>query len=135
MPKQCTKIRMQVKTLILSLIIAQSQLAWQPIRQRERIVVQSSGKIKSIYPAQANTFHSLQLISALGDTLYKIDSNGALQPRLAAKLPVLTDNGLTLSIPLRENVFFHDGTRFDAKAMAFSIKRFMKIGNCYHFVK
>ena len=50
-----------------------SQLSCHPSRQSHRLIVASAGKIISLDPAQANTFHALQIISALGDTLYEID--------------------------------------------------------------
>ncbi len=105
-----------------------SQSACKPNRISGRIIVASAGKITSLDPAQANTFDTLQLISALGDTLYKLDNNGNLKPNLAEELPQISDKGLTISIPLRKDVFFHDGTHFDSEAMAFSIKRFINIG-------
>jgi len=100
----------------------------QPQRSSNRIVVASAGKITSLDPAQASTFHALQLISALGEPLYSMNADGTLNPRLASDLPVIKDKGLTISIPLRKNILFHDGEPFNAKAMAFSLKRFMRIG-------
>jgi len=35
---------------------------------------------------------------------------------------------LLIDIPLKENISFHDGSIFNAEAMAFSLNRFMKIG-------
>ncbi len=92
------------------------------------IIVASLGKIVSLDPAQASTFDALQLLSALGDPLYRLKKGGGLEPRLAKELPLVDDDGLTLLIPLRKDVYFHDGTHFDASAMVFSINRFMEIG-------
>ena len=39
-------------------------------KKRENIIVASAGKIESLDPAQANTLRTLQILSALGDTLY-----------------------------------------------------------------
>ena len=36
--------------------------------------------------------------------------------------------------PLRRDVLFHDGTRFDADAMAFSLRRFLEIGSLSYVV-
>ena len=35
---------------------------------------------------------------------------------------------MLIDIPLRENISFHDGSIFNAKAMKFSLERFMEIG-------
>ncbi len=112
-------------SLILILI---SQISCAPSKDNKRIVIASAGKIESIDPAQANTLRSLQLISSLGDPLYRINSNGLLEPSLAKSLPEISNKGLTITIPLREDVFFHDGTKFNSHAMAFSLKRFIRIG-------
>ena len=110
----------------LSLTI--TQVSCQPNRNYSRLIVASAGKIKSVDPAQASTFGALQLISALGDPLYRLDTDGNLKPFLASSIPIVSDKGKTITIPLRENILFHDGTKFDAEAMAFSLNRFMRIG-------
>ncbi len=106
-----------------------------PLRDKERIVVAGSGKIESLDPAQANTIRTLQLISALGDTFYKLDKSGNLIPVLAKEPPKITNKGMALQIKLKENIFFHDGTLLDAKAMEFSLNRFMKIGTLNYLIK
>jgi len=116
------------------LFLALSQVSCQPPRRSTRLIVASAGKITSLDPAQASTFDALQLLSALGDPLYRLDTKGNLQPRLAADLPQISDNGFTISIPLRKDVLFHDGTRFDAAAMAFSLRRFLRIGTLNYVV-
>ncbi len=128
MPKPGLKNLNVLAGLFAFICILFSQTACKPNRLRERIIVASAGKITSLDPAQANTFHALQLISALGDTLYKVDINGNLIPSLASRMPEISEEGLTISIHLRKDVLFHDGTQFNSEAMAFSIKRFMRIG-------
>ncbi len=110
------------------LVIFLSLLSCVPKRNSSRIIVSGAGKIISLDPAQANTFHSIQLLSALGDPLYLLDQEGKLIPKLAKSLPLKSNGGKTISIPLREDIFFHDGTPFNSDAMAFSLRRFMKIG-------
>ena len=114
---------------IAIVILAISQSACSSENINQRIIIASAGKIRSIDPAQANTFQALQVISGIGDTLYDLDPNGLLTPRLASDQPEIKDNGLTISIPLREGVFFHDGTIFNSKAMAFTLERFIEIGS------
>jgi len=105
-----------------------TQLACNPIHNNKRIIIASAGKIDSLDPAQANTLRALQVISGLGDPLYRLNSDGSLNPKIAKSLPRFSKDGMTIDIPLREDVFFHDGTSLNAEAMAFSIRRFMKIG-------
>ena len=113
---------------ISSILLILFQLSCVQYKKRENIIVASAGKIESLDPAQANTLRSLQILSALGDTLYKINKEGNLTPILAKGLPKVSKNRLQIDIPLKENISFHDGTIFNAEAMAFSLNRFMNIG-------
>ncbi len=121
--------------LLIGLALALTLSACQPKRQSERLTVASAGRISSLDPALASTTGVLQVLSALGDTLYRRDANGKLQPQLAASKPELSNDGLNLTIPLRRDVLFHDGTRFDAHAMAFSLRRFLRIGTQRYLVE
>ena len=111
-----------------SILLILLQLSCSQYKKRENIIVASAGKIESLDPAQANTLRTLQILSALGDTLYKINKEGNLSPSLAKDLPKVSKNGLLIDIPLKENISFHDGSIFNAEAMAFSLNRFRKIG-------
>ena len=79
------------------------------INRTDRITVAAAGKITSLDPAQASTVSTLQLLSALGDPLYELTTEGRLEPRLAAAQPDVSQDGLTITIPLRRGVRFHDG--------------------------
>ena len=94
----------------------------------QKISLASSGKIESLDPARINTIKALQIISSLGDTLYEFSNEGQLVPKLASDMPIFSEDKLTIHINLREDVFFHDGTKFDSNAMKFTINRFKKIG-------
>ena len=117
------------------MLLGLAQLACQPITSETgRITVASAGKISSLDPAQASTVNTIQLLSALGDPLYSLDERGELIPRLALADPIVSPDGLTVTIPLRRDVRFHDGTPFDAEAMAFSLRRFLEIGTLSYVV-
>ena len=94
----------------------------------DRLIVAARSRIDSVDPAGITTGSGLQLLSALGDPLYRITADGRLEPRLAADLPQLSADGRSARITLRRGVRFHDGTAFDAAAMAFSLRRFLAIG-------
>ena len=121
-----TNIKKNLK--LSSIIFTLFLLSCVQSENRENIIVASAGRIESLDPAQANTLRTLQILSALGDTLYNINKEGNLSPNLAKDLPKISKDGLILDIPLREDVFFHDGSSFNAKSMKFSLNRFMKIG-------
>ena len=113
---------------IAGLFLILFQLSCVQYKERDNIIVASAGKIESLDPAQANTIRTLQILTALGDTLYKTNKEGDIYPSLAIDLPKVSKNGLLIDIPLRENVYFHDGSVFNAEAMKFSLERFMEIG-------
>jgi peptide/nickel transport system substrate-binding protein len=58
----------------------------------------------------------------LFETLVRVDGDGRTQPLLATGWDVAPD-GRTITLRLREGVTFHDGTPFDADAVAFNIAR------------
>lgn len=93
-----------------------------------RLVVASKNRIDSIDPAAATTFGAMQVLSGLGDTLYRIEANGRIRPSLAVGWPQLSADGRRARVELRRNVRFHDGTPFDAAAMVFTLERFLAIG-------
>lgn len=56
------------------------------------------------------------------------DPDNPFQPMLAESYEV-SEDGLTWTFKLRENVSFHDGTPFNAEAVKFSIQRTLDIGD------
>lgn len=94
-----------------------------------RIVLGTTAIISTLDPADANTVFTNNLLYNLGDRLYTYQSGSTqLEPQLATALPTVSADGLTYTIPLRRGVVFHDGTPFDAAAMAFSLQRFIQNG-------
>ena len=114
--------------LIPSLLLLPLLGGCQSPRDSDSLVVATKSRIDSLDPVQASRIGVMQVLSGIGDPLYAIDAGGRIQPRLATALPRLSPDGLRARIPLRQGVLFHDGTRFDAAAMAFSLRRFMAIG-------
>lgn len=95
----------------------------------ERIVVGSVAKPRTLDPADGYEVAISDIITSLGDRLYTYEGDtDKLIPQLATELPQISDDALTYKIPLRQGVTFHDGTPFNAKAMAFSLKRFSENG-------
>ena len=120
---------MRKKTLISILIISSSLLMNSSVSKiSKKIIVASSGKIESLDPARANTLKAIQLISSLGDTLYELNSDGDLIPELASGMPFISKDRLQVTINLRKNVLFHDGTPFNSDSIKFTFERFKRIG-------
>jgi peptide/nickel transport system substrate-binding protein len=91
------------------------------------ITVGTTKKPRTLDPADAYELRSIAIIRNLSDRLYTYDPGSTeLKPQLATALPKLSADGLTYTIPLRTGVLFHDGTPFNADAMAFSLNRFIQ---------
>jgi peptide/nickel transport system substrate-binding protein len=98
-----------------------------PAGDEGRITVGTTQKPRTLDPADAYELRSIALIRNLSDRLYTYDPGSTeLRPQLATALPKLSADGLTYTIPLRQGVLFHDGTPFNAIAMAFSLDRFIQ---------
>ncbi|MEM9006664.1 MAG: ABC transporter substrate-binding protein [Cyanobacteria bacterium P01_F01_bin.86] len=94
-----------------------------------RITMGTTLTARTLDPADAYEIFPGILLHNLGDQLYAYEPGSTeLIPQLAAAMPTISDDGLTYTIPLREDVTLHDGTPFTAEVMAFSIQRFMENG-------
>ncbi|HEY9862150.1 MAG TPA: ABC transporter substrate-binding protein [Candidatus Obscuribacterales bacterium] len=95
----------------------------------DRIVLGTTAKVRTLDPADAYDIWAGNLLYNLGDRLYTYETGTTdLKPQLATALPQVSEDGLTYKIPLRKGVVFHDGTPFNAEAMAFSLRRFIENG-------
>ncbi|NJN12225.1 MAG: peptide ABC transporter substrate-binding protein [Richelia sp. RM2_1_2] len=92
-----------------------------------RITIGTTAKPRTLDPADAYELASLSLVYNMSDRLYTYAPGSTeLKPELATALPTVSDDGLIYTIPIREGVVYHDGTKFDAKAMEFSLRRFIE---------
>ncbi len=93
-----------------------------------RITIGTTSKPRTLDPADAYELASLGLVYNMSDRLYTYEPGSTeIKPQLATALPKVSQDGLTYTIELRQGVVFHDDTPFNAKAMEFSLQRF--IGN------
>lgn len=121
--------------LVVSCSRSTPDLSQAPAAEKERIVVGTTATISTIDPADAYASFSGNLLYNLGDRLYtyKLGTTD-LEPQLATALPKVSADGLTYTIPLRTGVVFHDGSSFNAQAMAFSLQRFIQNGGSPAFL-
>jgi peptide/nickel transport system substrate-binding protein len=73
-------------------------------------------------PSLARTFVGRIVFAALCDKLFEVDEKLNIIPQLAEKHEWSADNK-ALTIKLRPGVTFHDGEKFDAAAVKFSLER------------
>ena len=106
-----------------------------PTAGNGRITLGTTATINTLDPADAYGTFPSSLLYNLSDRLYtyKLGTTD-LEPQLATALPIVSADGLTYTVPLRQGVVFHDGAPFDAKAMAFSLQRFLQNGGSPSFL-
>jgi peptide/nickel transport system substrate-binding protein len=74
-------------------------------------------------PTTARTLVGRTVFTSICEKLYDINAQLEIVPQLAASLPEVSDDGLTVTIPLRTGVLFADGTELDADAVKTSLDR------------
>jgi peptide/nickel transport system substrate-binding protein len=74
-------------------------------------------------PTISSTFVSRMVFAQMCEKLYDVDNRLHLVPQLASSLPRVSQDGRTVTIPLRRGVRFNDGTPFDAAAVKTSLDR------------
>jgi len=94
-----------------------------------RVSVGTTLKPRTLDPADNYELAAANVLTNLCDRLYTYQlGTSELQPQLATAMPKVSQDGLTYTMPIRQGVVFHDGTPFNAEAMAFSLNRFMQNG-------
>jgi peptide/nickel transport system substrate-binding protein len=76
-------------------------------------------------PTTASTFVGRIVFANVCYKLYDIDASLNLVPQLAASLPVISPDGLTYTITLRQGGTFNDGTPFNAAAVKTTLDHYM----------
>ncbi|WP_448628212.1 ABC transporter substrate-binding protein [Geodermatophilus sp. URMC 64] len=76
----------------------------------------------SLDPLRMTTGQFVTFMYPMYDTLLTLDENADAAPSLATKWEYSAD-GTTLTLTLRDDVTFHDGTKFDADAVKVNIER------------
>lgn len=108
-------------TLLASLLGATALgLAAPAMAADLRIALQSDADV--LDPDQSRTFVGRIVYTALCDKLVDITPDLEFVPQLATEWS-WSDDGTALTMKLREGVVFHDGTAFDAQAVADNITR------------
>ncbi len=95
----------------------------------DRVSIGTTLSARTLDPADAYEIFPGILLYNMGDRLYTYAPGSTeLVPQLATDMPTVSEDGLTYTIPLRDDVTLHDGTPFSAEVMAFSIQRIIENG-------
>jgi len=99
-----------------------------PTEDTARIAIGTTAKIRTLDPADADNFIASNILYNTTERLYTYKTGTTeLIPQLATDFPAISPDGLTYTIPVRAGIKFHDGGEFDARAMAFSLERFLQL--------
>jgi peptide/nickel transport system substrate-binding protein len=74
-------------------------------------------------PTLARTLVSREVFINMCEKLYDVNESLELIPQLAAELPEASEDGKSVTIKLRDDVTFNDGTKLDAQAVKTSLDR------------
>ncbi len=78
-------------------------------------------------PSTSTSKYTRYVMQTICQKLYDIDANGEPVPQLATELPKISSDGLTVTIPLRRDAVFADGSKFDAEAVRISLDRHLNL--------
>lgn len=92
-------------------------------RQETLVVCDDVADPATVYPPREFVEKNHTILQQVFDPLVRIDADGRIVPALAESWRWREDGALELR--LRDGVFFHDGTPFDARAVKFSIERYL----------
>lgn len=87
------------------------------------LVMALSSEPDVLDPTKSSSLYTRYVMQTMCEKLYDIDENGEIVPMLATDMPEVSDDGLTVRIPVRDGVRFADGTDFDAEAVKTTIER------------
>lgn len=88
------------------------------------------GRVRSLDPLQTSSPIERTLVALLLDGLYEYMPNGSILPRVATDFPTWEDD-LTVLIPVREGLLFHNGETLTPADVVFTLRRLITEGKRY----
>lgn len=112
---------LHLKTAMITALLGTIALGASPAYAKDlRIALQSDADV--LDPDQSRTFVGRIVYASLCDKLVDITPDLEIIPQLATSWTT-SDDGTSVTMQLREGVVFHDGTPFNAEAVAANIER------------
>ncbi|WP_299034073.1 ABC transporter substrate-binding protein [uncultured Pseudokineococcus sp.] len=98
-----------------------------PVREGGDLVMGLSAEPDVLDPTTSSSLYTRYVMASMCEKLYDIDADGELVPQLATALPEVSEDGLEVVVPVREDAVFADGTPFDADAVATTLQRHLDL--------
>ncbi|MGV9678427.1 ABC transporter substrate-binding protein [Nocardia sp. NPDC003482] len=99
----------------------------RPVRAGGELVMGLSNEPDRLDPTTSSSLYTRYVMNTICEKLYDNDASGNLVPQLATDLPHFSDDGRTVTVPVRAGVRFADGTTFDAYAVRTSLQRHLTL--------
>lgn len=93
------------------------------VREGGDLVMALSAEPDRLDPTTSSSLYTRYVMQTMCQKLYDIDAEGELVPQLATELPEVSEDGLTVTIPVRTDAVFADGAPFDAEAVRTTLER------------
>ncbi|MEU4551829.1 peptide/nickel transport system substrate-binding protein [Micromonospora violae] len=93
------------------------------VKQGGELVIALSAEPDALDPTLSRSLYSRYVFQAMCEKLYDVNEQAQVVPQLATALPTTSDDGRTVTIPLRSGVRFADGTAFDSAAVKATLQR------------
>ncbi|MFJ6003246.1 ABC transporter substrate-binding protein [Arthrobacter sp. NPDC092385] len=97
------------------------------IREGGDLVMALSAEPDRLDPTTSSSLYTRYVMQTMCQKLYDIDAEGELVPQLATALPEISEDGLTVTIPVRTDAVFADGVPFDADAVRATLERHLTL--------
>jgi 4-phytase/acid phosphatase/peptide/nickel transport system substrate-binding protein len=123
-------MRRAILILLVALIPACDNGSPRPVRADETLTVGVEADFRGFDPLRTRVMGIATLTAAITmlETLVELDAEGGIVPSLALSLEPSADHRSWIAT-LRRDVRFHDGTPFDAEAVAFHFRRLLDPDN------
>ena len=102
-------------------------LAGKTVIEGGDLVMALSAEPDRLDPTTSSSLYTRYVMQTMCQKLYDIDAQGTVVPQLAAALPNISPDGLRVSIPLRTDAVFADGTPFNAEAARTTLDRHLNL--------
>ncbi|MCG3218639.1 MAG: hypothetical protein KAR35_06515 [Candidatus Heimdallarchaeota archaeon] len=93
------------------------------------LIYGSSADPVNLNPMQAADDASSDAYGPCLDGMYTNDYDTNVVPALASSLPIISEDGLTWTIPLRDDIYWHDGEQFNAEDVYFTVMSYIDNDN------
>lgn len=113
---------------MLFLVLLLSQISFAQNKEGGTLTIALEADFPPFDPLSMGALVERSVAASFYETLFEQNENGELIPLLASSFTV-SEDGKTYTIRLREGIQFHDGTTFNAAAVASNFQRLLKPEN------